>query len=157
MPKIATAPQRRQARLAMDRRLSQARTTVPTLLAPRQGWIRSIRGALGMSAQELGRRLGVTQSAVARHETSEISGTIQLDSLRRVAEALNCDLVYALIPREELELSVQRQAEKRARAQLAPIEHSMGLEQQAVPAAMTTSLLEQEALAWQSRMGLWSE
>lgn len=157
MPKIDTAAQRKQARHLLDRRLAELRTTKHVFAVPRSGWIRAIRSSLGMSAQDLGRRIGVTQSVVARLEASEVNGTIQLDSLRRAADAMNCDLVYLLVPREGLEVAVRRQAEKKARALLAPIDHSMALEQQSVPADMNASLIEREAQAWQSRMGLWSE
>lgn len=66
--------------------------------APVRGWIKAIRGALGMSTSQLARRLGVSQPSVVALEQSEAKGSIELATLRRVAAALDCTLVYALIP-----------------------------------------------------------
>jgi predicted DNA-binding mobile mystery protein A len=66
---------------------------------PRKGWIRAIREALGVSAGELGRILGVSRQLPLQFEKAEADDSITLKSLRKVANALGCDLVYALVPR----------------------------------------------------------
>jgi predicted DNA-binding mobile mystery protein A len=127
----------------MDRRQSAAearrsldRTLSPLLKLPRRrpqrGWVRAIRDALGMTAEQLGGRIGVTQSTIQRLETSEAADTIQLNSLRRLAEGLNCELVYALVPRDTLTSTYEAAAHSVARRELARISHSMALESQAV-------------------------
>jgi predicted DNA-binding mobile mystery protein A len=69
-------------------------------LRPRErGWIRAIREAAGVSAAELGRILGVSRQLPLQFEKAEADGSITLKSLRNVANALDCDLVYALVPR----------------------------------------------------------
>lgn len=70
---------------------------------PRGGWIAAIRGALGMTVQDLADRLGITRAAAAKLEVSERRRTIQLETLQRVADALECDLVYVLVPRKPLQ------------------------------------------------------
>jgi predicted DNA-binding mobile mystery protein A len=119
-----------EARRALDRTLS------PLLKLPRgrprRGWVRAIRDALGMTAAQLGDRIGVTQSTIQRLETSEAADTIQLNSLRRLAEGLNCELVYALIPRDGLTATYDAAARAVARRELARVSHSMALEDQAV-------------------------
>jgi len=90
-------------------------------------------------------------------ERGESRGTIQLSTLKRAAEALNCDLVYALVPRESLAKSVRVQAEKRAAKMMAPIEHTMKLEDQSVPEYLTEESREELIAAWQRKIGLWSE
>lgn len=70
---------------------------------PRGGWIAAIREALGMSVQDFADRLGVTRATAAKLEANERRQTIQLDSLYRAADALGCDLVYALVPRQPLQ------------------------------------------------------
>ena len=97
---------------------------------PPKGWIRAIRDALGMSGAQLGRRMGVKAQSVADIEKSEASGTIQMKTLRRVAEALDCVVVYALIPKSSLEDVVQRRAREIARKELIRIAHTMDLEAQ---------------------------
>ena len=66
---------------------------------PAQGWIRAIREALGVSSGELGRTLGVSRQLPLQFEKAEAEDSITLKSLRAVANALDCDLVYALAPR----------------------------------------------------------
>jgi len=125
---------RRQS--AAEARRSLDRTLSPLMRLPRRrpgrGWVRAIRDALGMTAAQLGDRIGVTQSTIQRLETSEAADTIQLNSLRRLAEGLNCELVYALIPRDTLTATYDAAARAVARRELARVSHSMALEDQAV-------------------------
>lgn len=73
-----------------------------TLQRPPTGWLRAIREASGISAGELGRILGVSRQLPLQFERAEADDSITLRSLRSVAAALGCDLVYALIPRSDL-------------------------------------------------------
>ena len=99
---------------------------------PPRGWIRAIRDALGMTAADLGRRMGVSQAAVAQFEKAEKDGSITLKSLRSAAEALDCTLVYALVPRLPLEDLIRDRASVLADQQLARTHHTMSLENQAL-------------------------
>lgn len=99
---------------------------------PPRGWIRAIRDALGMTAEQLGERMGITQPSVQRLELSEAQGTIQLNTLRRAAEALGCEVVYALVPRKTLQETYDEAARAVARRELGRISHTMALEDQAV-------------------------
>ena len=115
------------------RRLDERFTHLGSLDAftvPNRGWIRAIREALGMSGAQLARRLGVATQSLADLERSEASGTVQLKTLRRAAEALDCTLVYALVPNGSLEDTVERRARAVAIEQLAAIGHTMDLEAQ---------------------------
>jgi predicted DNA-binding mobile mystery protein A len=105
--------------------------------------VRAIRDALGMTAEQLGDRIGVTQSTVQRLETSESADTIQLNSLRRLAEGLGCELVYVLVPRETLSATYDAAARDVARRELARVSHSMALEDQAVDDAGDEERLRQ--------------
>ncbi len=120
---------RKVARQRLDERLSAFRPE-NRFTAPPKGWIRAIRDALGMSALQLGARLGVKPQSVADLEKSEALGTIQLKTLRKAAEALDCTLVYALVPNSSLEKAVQTRAREIARKELARIGHTMDLEAQ---------------------------
>ena len=99
---------------------------------PVKGWIRAIREALGMTAEQLAKRVGVKQPTLHRLEQSEVKGSIELATLRRVAAALDCTLVYALVPKQSLEETVHARARSFTRRRLAPVEHSMLLEDQKV-------------------------
>ena len=63
----------------------------------------------------------------------EAAETVKLSSLRAVGEALNCDLVYALVPRTSLEDSVRRRARLVAERVVRRVSQSMDLEDQAIP------------------------
>jgi predicted DNA-binding mobile mystery protein A len=97
---------------------------------PREGWIREIRQALGMSASQLARRLSVGQSTVSKLEKTEREETISLRSLTKVAEAMDCTLVYAFVPRLSLEAVVEKQARQRATELVTRVDHTMALEAQ---------------------------
>ncbi len=86
-----------------------------------------------MTLREMAARLGKVPSLVLHLEKSESEYRITLGSLRDAADALGCDLVYALVPKQG---SVAGLLEKRARAEaeenVQAVEHSMALENQAV-------------------------
>jgi predicted DNA-binding mobile mystery protein A len=100
--------------------------------APVRGWIKAIREALGMSTAQLARRLKIKQPSVVDIEKSEARGSIELATLRRVAEALDCTLVYALVPNKPLDTMVRDRARAFMRKRQQQVEHSMLLENQKV-------------------------
>lgn len=120
------------ARLLVDAASTEAAAALGRLGRPPAGWLRTVRQALNMPQRELARRLGVTQPAVAALESREASGAITVDALARAADALGCDLVYALIPRRPLQETLTEQAASVARSQWAAVAHTMALEDQAV-------------------------
>lgn len=126
---------------------------------PPTGWIKAIREGLGMAATHLAARLGVATSTVTRLESSEADDTITLGSLRRAAEALDCELHYALVPRQPLADILENRALTLARQEMAAVSHTMALEAQSTsPAAVdaqTRALAE--ALLKGSRRALWRE
>ena len=97
---------------------------------PVKGWIRALREALGMTTDQLAHRLGVKQPSVMQMQQSEAKGSIELATLRRVADALDCTLVYAFLPKKSLEETVRARARNFIRRR-APVEQSM-LEDQKV-------------------------
>jgi predicted DNA-binding mobile mystery protein A len=99
--------------------------------APDRGWLHAVRQALGMTTRQLASSVGVSQAAVTDAERSEARGDITLATLRRYAEALDCELVYALVPRQPLEDTIEQRAERIARDQVSRVRHSMSLENQA--------------------------
>ncbi len=125
------ASDRAIARKSLDKRLNSLRNS-DSLARPPKGWVRAIREALGMTTAQLGKRIGVTQSRAFDIEKSEVSGKITLESLERAAHALDCRLVYALVPRASLGSLAEERALKLARKKLKATSHSMALEDQSV-------------------------
>lgn len=123
----------RESRLRSRRVLDDRFRAMPaatTFRVPKHGWIRSIREALGMTASDLGERLGVAPQTVLSLEKSEIAGRARMDSLKRAAEAMDCSLVYAFLPNSSLEDFAQAQAEFIITETLKRVSHSMKLEGQ---------------------------
>lgn len=101
--------------------------------APPSGWIKAIRGALGMTTYQLAKLMGVTQAAAIGYEKREADGKITLDKLSKAAEAMDCKLVYAIVPKDQyssLDDIIDTHAEEFARKILKRTEHTMQLEKQ---------------------------
>jgi predicted DNA-binding mobile mystery protein A len=124
---------------------------------PRGGWLRAIRHALGMSTSQFARRLDISQPRVLKLEKAEMDGSVTLASLRKAAEALGCEFVYAIVPREPLETMVHRQADHVARAELKSVSHSMALEKQHTGKKVESQQLKtlRERLITGPRRRLW--
>lgn len=127
----ANRKMRALARWTLDQQLLSLREMTP-LVRPERGWIRAVREALGMTTGQFAKRLGVTQPRVAVLERAEADGVATLKTLRQAAEALDCVLVYALVPRKPLEDLVRDRARVVADQQLARSDQTMRLEDQAV-------------------------
>ena len=72
-----------------------------------------MREAAAISAGELGRMMGVSRQLPLQFEKAEADDSITLRSLRTVADALDCDLVYALVPRSGSTLTMAATGERR--------------------------------------------
>ncbi len=140
-------------RRQLDKQLSEYRK-VPKF---RAGYIREIRDALGMSGALLAKRLGISQAAIAFMERSEAEQTISLNTLARAAEAMDCKLVYALVPKDSLEETVHNQAYRKISPQAANIFRSMGLENQSTDKQEQQRLLKEliEELVKKGGSELW--
>jgi len=100
---------------------------------PVEGWIRTLRKALGMSSPQLAVRLGVSKSQVSQMERMEVEDRITLKQLRRVADVLDCDLQYALVPRKPVVEIVRDRARCKAKDLVNKVHVHMALEAQQLP------------------------
>ena len=110
----------------------QKATQVLTENTPKTGWINQIRSALGMSEEALAKRLEIKRASIQEIERNERSGKVTLQTLRRAARALDAELVYAIIPRRPISETIAARARALALERLAPISHSMAMEDQAL-------------------------
>ena len=120
-----------QARRVLDSKF-RAGTVESIRARPRGGWIRSIRTALGMSQDVRAERLGISRVAVTKLESAELHGGITVSKLSEVAAALDCQLVYALIPNTSLDDTVRRRATQIVSQHASYVGATMALENQAV-------------------------
>lgn len=125
------AQQRAMARKQLDKRLNILQN-MDNLARPSPGWVKAIRQALGMTTAQLASKLGVSQPRVLAIEKAEASGSIKLETLERAAQALDCRLVYTLVPRKPLESMVVDRARELAKKRLQATSHNMALEDQRV-------------------------
>jgi predicted DNA-binding mobile mystery protein A len=112
----------------LDKKLNLLRPM--ELSAPTEGWIKTIRTALNMSLNQLGKRLHITVPGIRAMEIREKQGGITLNSLKEIAEALNMKLVYGFVPKESLEKMVEQKAYEVATKIVKRTSISMKLEDQ---------------------------
>lgn len=114
---------------------------------PPSGWIKAIRGSLGITTRQLAEHLGVNHSAIQQLEKREVKGTASLELLKKVADAMSCKLVYAIVPKEpnaSLDEILSGRAHLAAKQILQRVEHSMQLEAQGAPDSYKKQLDELE-------------
>jgi predicted DNA-binding mobile mystery protein A len=110
---------------------------------PVKGWLRAVREVLNMTLEDVGKSLKTSRKRILDFETAEAQDRITLKSLRRVAAAMDCELIYAIVPKEgtisQLTARRARAREKdahelahtKAREDVLAVERSMALENQA--------------------------
>ena len=126
---------------------------------PKEGWIRTLRKALGMSSPQLAERLEVSKSQASQIERMEIEDRITLKQLRRVADALDCDLVYALVPRQSVENMIRDRARLKAETLVRKTDVQMKLEAQQLSKEKLEEQIkfETERLVREMPRDLWAD
>lgn len=102
------------------------------VIKPPYGWIRYIRDALQMSSKALAKRLAMSPSAVTEIEKAEMTESLSIKKLRKIADELNCDLVYYLLPREDIRSSIEKRAKHIALKRVMEANLHMDIEDQAL-------------------------
>lgn len=145
---------RSKARAALERDLRRHRNQ-PTP-APRSGWIRAIRDALGMSTSELALRVGLSKGRIGQIERGERERSLTLDTLERIAAGLDCRVEYVLVPYRPLDDTVWEQARAKAAAEIAAVDHTMALEGQQPGDESARRRIDEAARRYVDKRGLWS-
>jgi predicted DNA-binding mobile mystery protein A len=128
-------PEFRNLRAKQLERALQPFIAAKGTLRPPKGWIRAIREVAGISVRGLAKQLSKSPSSglVPHLEKSEAEYRITLGRLRDAAEALGCQLVYALVPKTgRVQDLLEQRARTKADENVRAVEHSMALENQAV-------------------------
>jgi predicted DNA-binding mobile mystery protein A len=126
-----TAEQRKLLVQALEVSIGGGAGTV-SMNTPTTGWLRAVRQALGITQSQLAKKLGIRQQAYANIEVREQKGKVTLEILRRAAGALDCDLIYAFVPKKAIATTYSGLAAKydSGLAMRKATEHSMALEGQ---------------------------
>jgi predicted DNA-binding mobile mystery protein A len=82
----------RLRRAQLDRSFIELKTL--NLRTPKKGWLKEIRESLGMSMKDLAERLGTIKQRIERIEKDEVASKVTLETMKKTAEAMNCDFVY---------------------------------------------------------------
>ncbi len=102
---------------------------------PARGWLRAVRDAIGLSQGEVAGKIGVRRQSYAQFEAAEDQGSISIGSLRRAASAMDCELVYFVVPRGPGDRSYAdlAQVHNPAAMHLRATDHSMALKGKGPP------------------------
>jgi predicted DNA-binding mobile mystery protein A len=130
--RVVMKPEYREMRLRQLSKSLAAFEVARSNPRPQLGWLRAIREALGLTLNQVGKNSRTTRQRIKSFEDAEKQDRITIASLRRVAEAMGCELVYAIVPKSWtiVELAEKPAADEATKRVLA-VEHTMALENQA--------------------------
>lgn len=100
---------------------------------PPSGWLKAIRGSLGLTIRQLAERVGVGHGSIAQLEKREPKKKVTLKSLENAARAMDCKVMYAIVPIESgntLDDIIKGKAQEAAGLILKDVAHTMRLEKQ---------------------------
>ena len=117
-------------RLNQVERALEPFTALKGKTVPPGGWLRSIRESLGRSLRSQAASLDLSPSTLQKSEKSEAEDRITLGQLRKLANGLDCELVYALVPKKPLHEMVEDRAQWLAQKEVMGVSHTMALEDQ---------------------------
>ncbi len=132
-------------------------STIASVNRPMKGWIRAIRDVLGMNMRQFADRLGVSKSRIPRIEQDEITGSLTLKTMNRVADKLDCVFVYGFVPRTSLDDTVRKQAAIVAQKRMNRLMHTMSLEAQGLSSKnvkkafnnMVEEIIDSPSMLWE--------
>lgn len=132
---------------------------IKQLCKPKYNWIHTIRKALGITTKQLAKKMDVDRSRVVRIESDELKGALTIQTLTTMANALNCDFIYALVPKKSLGKILEDQAQKIATLRIKRVSNNMLLENQALATKQNKTQIKelQEILLTKSPKRLWDE
>ena len=114
---------------ALDKKTSDLKSA-KNIVPQSSGWIKTVREAIGMTVSQLAARLGVTQPRITKMESNE--DNLKLSTMKKAAEAMNCEFVYYFKPRTTFQNLVDEQAQKKAVEVLKTVNVNMALENQEI-------------------------
>jgi predicted DNA-binding mobile mystery protein A len=110
--------------------VNRAAIAARELYVPKEGWIRTVRKALRMSGVQLAVRMRVTKSLISNIEKAELSGKITIKKIQQIAEAMDCQFVYAVVPKKNVQEIINYHARKKAQEIVEKANKHMALEDQ---------------------------
>ena len=115
----------------INRRIESLRS-VRDKASVREGWIKYMRSALGLTLSDLAKLVSLSTASVAQAERREMDGQVSLSTLKKMAEAMDCELVYSFVPKKDMKTLIHDRAFEKARKTLGIADLHMKLENQKV-------------------------
>ncbi len=109
------------------------------------GWLSLMRHALGMSGTHVAARAGVSRNAIYQAERNERDGAITIAQMRKLAEAMEAEFVYAVVPKGSVEDVIRAQALRKAETRVLRASAHMALESQSLPSEQTRQRIDRMA------------
>jgi predicted DNA-binding mobile mystery protein A len=107
-------------------------TVLQHVIVPPIGWIKAIRNGIGMSMEQLGKKLSITKQGVMDIEKRENEGAITIKSMKEIAMAMDMQFVYGFVPKAgSLEQMIETRALEIASKIVERTSTTMKLEDQA--------------------------
>lgn len=115
----------------LDKKFKSIQTVSKSMVVPTNGWINTLRKTLNISLKQLGKKLNVSSQNINQFEQREKDGSISIQKLKDVAEALEMNFVYTFIPKDgSLEKLVEKRSKQVAKEIVMRTSHTMKLEDQ---------------------------
>lgn len=119
----------------VNRRLRAIRKIIPYTQV-RPGWIRYIRSSLNMTLKQLAEKTGLSLPSIAQAERSETAGRASIATLKKMANAMECEFIYAFVPKTDIDELMKQAARAKAKRTLTSADIHMTLEDQRVEQSM---------------------
>ncbi|WP_445717306.1 mobile mystery protein A [Flavobacterium sp.] len=124
-----------------------------TVVIPNKGWVNTMRTALKMSLRQLGNRMNFSAQNIKQIEEREVNGTVSINSLREVANAMDMQLVYGFVSKHEsLEQMIEKRAKELATEIVMRTNNTMTLEDQQNSKERIEKAIEQKTIEIKSEM-----
>jgi predicted DNA-binding mobile mystery protein A len=126
---------------------------------PMGGWIALFQSALGLSSSQLAKDVSISRNSLHKSLENEKAGSISLNQLSKIADAMGGQLVYAIVPKQgDVEGIVMQQARKKAKRIILRTRSHMALEEQSEGLGTQDEMIEELAIqmARELKRGFWS-
>lgn len=124
---------------------NRAAQQLESVKQPSDGWLVTLRKALGMSGAEVAARMNVSRNAVYQAERNERDGAITINQMQKLAKAMGGRFVYAIIPDGSVDDVIRAQARRKAEARIRRASAHMALEKQSLSGEQTKQRIEELA------------
>jgi len=151
---VKNASKRQYARL-----VDQVANRLNDVQNPPEGWLATMRKAIGMSGPQLAKRIGITKAAIYQAERKELEGAISIKQLQKLAMSMDSKLVYAIVPNKPVSEIVFKQAQLKANAIVQTASIHMELEKQSLSTSHNVEEVRRiaEELAREMPSDLWDQ